>query len=38
MEKMKWGKAGERTGILLELIFCGGTELQHRLLKLMREE
>ena len=37
MEKMKRGKAGGRTGILPELILCGGPELQHRLLKLMKE-
>jgi len=37
IEKMKWGKAGGRTGILPELILCGGPELQHRLLVLMRE-
>ena len=36
-EKVKWGKAGGRTGILPELILCGGPELQHRLLKLMKE-
>ena len=37
MEKMKWGKAGGRTGILPELILCGGPEIQHRLLVLMKE-
>ena len=37
MEKMKWGKAGGRTGILPELILCGGPELQYGLLVLMRE-
>ena len=28
-DKMKWGKAGRNTGILPELINCGGPELQH---------
>jgi len=37
MDKMKWGKAGGRTDILPELIVCGGPELQHCLLVLMRE-
>ena len=41
MEKMKKGKAGGRTGgrtgILPELILCGGPEIQHRLLVLMKE-
>ena len=31
------GKAGGRTGILPELILCGGPVLQHRLLVLMRK-
>jgi len=31
------GKGGWRTGILHELIFCRGPELQCRLLVLMRE-
>ena len=35
--KMKWGKAGRNTGILPELINCGGPELQHSFLLLMRE-
>ena len=35
--KMKWGKAGGRTGILPELILCGGPQLHHRLLVLMQE-
>jgi len=34
---MKRGKAGGRTGILSELILCGGPELQCRLLVLTRE-
>ena len=38
MDKMKWGKAGGRTGILPELILCGGLGLQHRLLVLMRKK
>ena len=37
MDKMKWGKAGERTGILPEPILCGGPVLQHRLSVLMME-
>ena len=36
-DTMKWEKAGGRTGILPELILCGGPVLQHRLLVLMRE-
>ena len=37
IDKIKWGKAGGRTGSLPELILCGGPVLQHRLLVLMRE-
>lgn len=37
MDKMKWGKAGGRTGILPELILCVGLGLQHRLLVLVRK-
>ena len=37
MEKKKLGKIGGRTGILLELILCGGPEIWHRLLVLMKE-
>ena len=37
MEKIRWGKAGWRTGILPELILCAGPEFQCRLLVLMRE-
>ena len=37
MEKMKRGKAAGRTGVLPELILCGGPELQCKLLVLMRE-
>ena len=35
MSKLKRGKAGGRTGILLELLLHGGAELQDRLLLLM---
>ena len=37
MAKMKWGKAEGRTGILPELILCGGPQLHHQLLMLMQE-
>ena len=37
MDKMKWGKIGGKTGILPELILCGGPVLKHRLLVLMKE-
>ena len=35
--KLKRGKAGGRSGILPEMILCGGAELWDRLLELMRE-
>ena len=34
---LKGGKAGGKTGILPELLKCGGTEMQNRLLLLMQD-
>ena len=37
LSKLKKGRAGERTGILPELILYGGAELLDRLLELLQE-
>ena len=37
LSKLRKDKAGGKTGILSELLVCGGTEMHDRLLKLMRE-
>ena len=37
LSKLKKGKAGGKSGILPELLVCGGTEMHDRLLKLMQE-
>ena len=37
LSKLKQGKAGGKTGILSELLLCGGPELQDRLLQVMQD-
>ena len=37
LSKLRKSKAGGKTGILPELLVCGGMEMHDRLLKLMQE-
>ena len=37
LSKLRKGKAGGKTGILPELLVCGGTEMHGRYLKLIQE-
>ena len=37
LSKLKKGKAGGKTGILPELLLCGGAELRNRLLQVMQD-